>query len=195
MPCQLFFLNKKIALDFLKHTKDHISTDKICSISNIMFFITTPIGTLIIHSRGETLALLEFADDELSLSHCKKNSLKKNELKISEWMHDYFGGYNPPMLKDDIFSWELVSHFSRKVLTSVCAIPYGTTVSYGALASQHATAPRAIGRALAKNPYPILIPCHRVIGAQGDLKGYGGQKGIDRKKFLLTMENPQLFMD
>ncbi|HRK96528.1 MAG TPA: MGMT family protein, partial [Rhodospirillales bacterium] len=68
------------------------------------------------------------------------------------------------------------------------AIPWGQTVSYGALAAELASSPRAIARACAANPIPIIIPCHRVVAASGGLGGYSGGDGIDTKAALLALE-------
>lgn len=80
------------------------------------------------------------------------------------------------------------SDFQRQVWHALTHIPYGQTVSYGALADRlgSGTSARAVGRANATNPIPIVIPCHRVIGADGTLVGYGG--GLDRKRWLLALE-------
>jgi methylated-DNA-[protein]-cysteine S-methyltransferase len=78
--------------------------------------------------------------------------------------------------------------FQRRVWTELCAIPYGTTISYGELARRigQPTAARAVGLANGSNPLPIVVPCHRVIGADGSLTGFGG--GIERKRWLLAHE-------
>ena len=78
--------------------------------------------------------------------------------------------------------------FQRQVWAALRAIPYGTTVSYGELARRlgDVRATRAVGAANGKNPIPIIVPCHRVIGARGELTGFGG--GLDRKRWLLEHE-------
>jgi methylated-DNA-[protein]-cysteine S-methyltransferase len=80
--------------------------------------------------------------------------------------------------------------FQRQVWAALQQIPYGTTVSYGELADKlgKPNASRAVGLANGRNPIAIVIPCHRVIGADGSLTGYGG--GLDRKRFLLDLETP-----
>jgi methylated-DNA-[protein]-cysteine S-methyltransferase len=80
------------------------------------------------------------------------------------------------------------SGFQRTVWGGLQAIPYGETVSYGELARRigQPSASRAVGLANGKNPVSIVVPCHRVIGADGSLTGYGG--GLDRKRFLLSLE-------
>lgn len=84
------------------------------------------------------------------------------------------------------------TQFEQRVWASLQAIPYGTTLSYGALARQlgDPRATRAVGAANGKNPIPIVVPCHRVVGAHGELTGFGG--GIDRKRWLLEHERALL---
>jgi methylated-DNA-[protein]-cysteine S-methyltransferase len=80
------------------------------------------------------------------------------------------------------------SRFQRAVWNGLREIPYGRTISYGELARRigQPSASRAVGLANGRNPIAIVVPCHRVIGANGSLTGYGG--GIDRKRFLLSLE-------
>ena len=81
--------------------------------------------------------------------------------------------------------------FERRVWAEVARIPYGETASYGEIADRvgGGAVARAVGSANATNPIAIIIPCHRVVGAGGDLTGYAG--GLDRKKWLLDMESGQ----
>jgi methylated-DNA-[protein]-cysteine S-methyltransferase len=77
--------------------------------------------------------------------------------------------------------------FQRRVWDALRRIPYGATTTYGALARELGAAePRAIGGAVGRTPVPIMVPCHRVVGADGSLTGYGG--GLDRKRTLLAFE-------
>ncbi|MGH9061287.1 MAG: methylated-DNA--[protein]-cysteine S-methyltransferase, partial [Acidimicrobiales bacterium] len=78
--------------------------------------------------------------------------------------------------------------FQRQVWSALCEIPYGQTWSYGQLADRigNSKACRAVGLANGRNPVSIVVPCHRVIGADGSLTGYGG--GVDRKAWLLGHE-------
>jgi methylated-DNA-[protein]-cysteine S-methyltransferase len=82
----------------------------------------------------------------------------------------------------------LGSAFEHRVWNALRTIPYGTTMSYGELALRlgDVSATRAVGAANGKNPIPIIVPCHRVIAANGDLTGFGG--GLDRKRWLLEHE-------
>jgi methylated-DNA-[protein]-cysteine S-methyltransferase len=78
--------------------------------------------------------------------------------------------------------------FQRRVWAAVLAIPYGRTASYTEIAVEVCSpaARRAVGAANGRNPLPVIVPCHRVIGATGGLTGYGG--GLDRKRALLDLE-------
>jgi len=78
--------------------------------------------------------------------------------------------------------------FQQKVWQSLLAIPHGQVTTYGALADSVRSAPRAVGGACGRNPLPILIPCHRVVAADGSLGGYSGLDGISTKQFLLRLE-------
>lgn len=82
------------------------------------------------------------------------------------------------------------SPFYRKVWLAASKIPKGETLSYGELAAKigHSGAARAVGQALSRNPFAPVIPCHRVIGADGKMTGYSGSGGIKRKKAMLEKE-------
>ncbi|MFL6100549.1 MAG: methylated-DNA--[protein]-cysteine S-methyltransferase [Actinomycetales bacterium] len=84
--------------------------------------------------------------------------------------------------------------FQEQVWAALSTIPYGETWSYGELAGAIGKSPsasRAVGLANGRNPIPVVIPCHRVIGADGTLTGFGG--GLPRKRYLLDLEQPALF--
>ncbi|HEY9435628.1 MAG TPA: methylated-DNA--[protein]-cysteine S-methyltransferase, partial [Blastocatellia bacterium] len=84
--------------------------------------------------------------------------------------------------------------FQQRVWAELRNIPYGSTISYGEFARRIGApkAPRAVGAANGSNPISIIIPCHRLIGSNGKLTGYGG--GIERKKFLIEFESETLAM-
>ncbi|HVN10885.1 MAG TPA: methylated-DNA--[protein]-cysteine S-methyltransferase [Kineosporiaceae bacterium] len=86
------------------------------------------------------------------------------------------------------------TEFQQRVWRALLEIPYGETASYGEIAGRLCLPPgasRAVGLANGSNPISIIVPCHRVIGADGSLTGYGG--GLDRKRFLLDLERDLLF--
>ncbi|MBC7119880.1 MAG: MGMT family protein [Methanobacteriaceae archaeon] len=81
---------------------------------------------------------------------------------------------------------DLCSNFQRKVLEVVCRIPAGFVSTYACIAKKLSTSPRSIGRALATNPFPIIVPCHRIVKSDGSLGGYQGSAWM--KKRLLESE-------
>src|SRR5882724_953786 len=118
---------------------------------------------------------------------CRQND--QAFVRVREQLKQYFAG------KLQQFELELAgggSPFQRSVWQALCKIPFGTTESYGGLARRigNANASRAVGLANGKNPIGIIVPCHRVVGANGSLTGYGG--GLERKKWLLEHERRYL---
>ena len=102
--------------------------------------------------------------------------------EAARWLDDYFSGGQP----DFIPLLHLIgSAFRLRVWARLLEIPYGQTTTYGALLDDGASA-RAVGGAVGRNPISIIVPCHRVIGADGSLTGYAG--GVDRKIRLLALE-------
>ncbi|HEX6202826.1 MAG TPA: methylated-DNA--[protein]-cysteine S-methyltransferase [Thermoanaerobaculia bacterium] len=108
---------------------------------------------------------------------------------VAAQLADYFAGRRRDF---DLPLAPRGSAFQRAVWDELRRVPYGATVSYGELAARlgRPGASRAVGGANNRNPLPIVVPCHRVIGADGSLTGYGG--GLDRKRALLALEGVPL---
>lgn len=105
--------------------------------------------------------------------------------KAAGQLNDYFDGN---LTRFDLPLSPAGTEFEQKVWQALEEIPYGKTRSYGDISRQLASHARAIGRACGLNPIPIIIPCHRVLGADGKLHGYSGDGGIDTKQQLLDLE-------
>lgn len=90
--------------------------------------------------------------------------------------------------------WSKMTPFQRAALAWVYVVPYGRTSTYGTIAEElgQPGAVRAVGRANATNPIPIIIPCHRILGADGKLHGYGARGGLETKAWLLRLEGSWL---
>ena len=112
----------------------------------------------------------------------------------ARWLDRYFAGESlPPPCGGRLALAPEGTAFQRRVWRLLCSIPYGQTTTYGALAAQVAAelgrprfSAQAVGGAVGRNPIALLIPCHRVVGANGSLTGYAG--GLDRKAWLLRQE-------
>jgi methylated-DNA-[protein]-cysteine S-methyltransferase len=104
---------------------------------------------------------------------------------VASQLDAYFAG---ELMTFDLEMDMIGTSFQRAVWTQLSAIPYGETISYGELAGRvgNPNASRAVGLANGRNPIAIIVPCHRVIGADGSLTGYGG--GLERKTWLLDLE-------
>ena len=126
------------------------------------------------------------ADTELPGCECPSNPFL---LQATEQLRAYFAGEREGF---DLPLAPRGTPFQQKVWKRLCEIPYGETISYGELAKQigNPQASRAVGLANGSNPIPIVIPCHRVIGSNGKLTGYGG--GLPIKEKLLALERKQL---
>ena len=103
-------------------------------------------------------------------------------------LRGYFDGDRAPF---DLPLAPLASPLVQRVCGAMTTIPYGETLTYGAIAAQVGSGARAVGRACGANPIPILIPCHPVVGAGGKLTGYSGAGGTVTKKWLLDLEAGQ----
>lgn len=105
--------------------------------------------------------------------------------RAAEQLAAYFAG---DLTSFDIELAMVGTPFQQRVWAALCEIPYGETASYGELAQSlgQPGASRAVGLANGKNPIGVIVPCHRVVGANGSLTGYGG--GLDRKRWLLDFE-------
>ena len=144
----------------------------------------SPIGRLTLHSNGSALTGLEFAKPKYRLPEAPRGEDRVLRQARRE-LDRYFAG------KLTKFSVATAAHgtpFQQRAWAALRRIPYGATRSYaeqaGAIGSPRACRP--VGLANGKNPIAIIVPCHRVIGADGSLRGFGG--GLNRKKFLLDLE-------
>ena len=138
----------------------------------------SPIGPLALASDGTALTGLSFGP-------CREPQTPLPLLaEVGAWLDDYFSGRDPgPTPPLDPAG----TAFQKRVWAELEKVPFGETVSYGALAKAvGCRSARAVGQAVHVNPIALMIPCHRVIGADGSLTGYGG--GVDMKEWLLRHE-------
>lgn len=147
--------------------------------------IDSPIGPLTLAGDGGRLSHLLMLDHSHAPSRTGWSRADTAFPEVVEQLEAYFTGE----LTEFDLTYEMSgTEFQRRVWTALLTIPYGQTCSYGQLADQIGApkASRAVGLANGRNPISIIVPCHRVIGSNGSLTGYGG--GIDRKRALLDLE-------
>lgn len=152
--------------------------------SLLITYLNTPIGWVKISGTAKAISSVLFSEEE-----GEKNDVKGTELeKATSQLTEYFDGTRTAF--DLTFDFGGTA-FQRQVWEAVTTIPYGKTASYLTVSKLlgDAKKSRAVGSANGLNQLLIVIPCHRIIGADGSLTGYAG--GLDRKKWLLNHESPQ----
>ena len=157
---------------------------------------SSPLGAITLASDGEALTGLWFDGQKYDRAILRGEQCEEAELPVFKearrWLELYFAGKNPgfrPKLR------LMCSDFRKLVAEILLDIPFGDTQTYGEIAAEaekrsgHKTSARAVGNAVGHNPISIIIPCHRVLGAGGQLTGYAG--GMERKRYLLQKEQLQ----
>jgi methylated-DNA-[protein]-cysteine S-methyltransferase len=150
--------------------------------------VPSPVGDLLLSGDGETLSGLWFTND--SRPWRVRSGWERDDAAftgVAEQLREYFAGERRTF---DLDLRMQGTDFERAVWQRLREIPYGETTSYGELAlslglTGHGA--RAVGRANGRNPIAVIVPCHRVIGADGSLTGFGG--GLERKRLLLDLES------
>ena len=158
-------------------------------------YYDSPVGRLLLAEKDGALAGLWIEGQKYFLGSMREETEEKADStmlnRIKEWLDCYFNGEKPPV--SELKLAPVGSEFRKAVWNALCEIPYGQITTYGEitkkLAASHGIsekAAQAVGGAVAHNPISIIIPCHRVVGAKGELTGYAG--GLDKKVWLLTHE-------
>lgn len=147
----------------------------------------SPIGTLTLVSDGEAIVYLEFENNKYPAPKFPKGEdaiIKQAKKELDLYFAGKLKDFTVPVKPEG-------TEFQRACWKALTKIPYGATRSYGEQANKigKPKAVRAVGLANGRNPIPIIIPCHRVIGANGSLTGFGG--GLPTKQFLLELEQGQ----
>lgn len=158
----------------------------------IYTIIDSPVGELLLSGDGSRLSRLSFLGAGARRPPSPSPAWRRDPdafTEVRDQLQQYFAGDRR------IFDIELDlqgTEWERRVWDALLRIPYGETRTYGAIARELGTvrASRAVGLANGRNPVAIVVPCHRVIGADGRLTGFGG--GLDRKRSLLDLEAGRL---
>lgn len=149
---------------------------------NSAYLYKTSIGNIIICENGTEITQISFSENKpKNANFIETQLLKKANEEIQEYVNGERRDFDLPISMKG-------TEFQRKVWDALRKIPYGTTCSYKEIATKigNEKASRAVGMANNRNPIPIIVPCHRVIGANGKLIGYAG--GLEIKQKLLNIE-------
>lgn len=153
----------------------------------------TPVGTLLVAATDLGLCRISFDPEPEREAERLARAFGSRVLRVARpldparrQLDEYFAGKRRGFELDVDLS--PAAPFTRDVLLRLAEVPHGEVTTYGALAraAGRPRAARAVGTVMNRNPIPIVLPCHRVIGADGSLVGYGG--GLDRKRLLLSLE-------
>jgi methylated-DNA-[protein]-cysteine S-methyltransferase len=160
----------------------------------------SPVGPIEVVSDGRAVTHVLFVDDDLPMLPNALTSSTPADSVLAEARRQLTAYFDGELERFDLPLAPVGTAFQRRVWRELEQIPYGETASYGEIAARlglPAGASRAVGTANGSNPIAIVVPCHRVIGANGTLTGYAG--GLHRKRYLLDLESratqPQLFPD
>lgn len=167
-------------------------------IENMVFYksyYNSPVGSLVLVGNEDALVGLWIEGQKYYMDNLTKEPVLKDDLKIFEktkdWLDRYFNKENPSV--GELSLAPIGNKFRQSVWKILSEIPYGKLVTYGDIANKIAQkmniksmSAQAVGGAVGHNPISIIIPCHRVVGANGCLTGYDG--GIDKKIKLLELE-------
>jgi len=157
----------------------------------LVFYTTieSPVGALLLAGESNALRRVSFENGKRTTPAQPDWKLDKEPFsEVIRQLQAYFRGelkeFDLPLAMEG-------TEFQLRVWNALRAIPYGETISYARLAERigNPKAVRAVGLANGSNPIPIIVPCHRVIGSDGSLTGFGG--GLSTKKMLLELENKQ----
>ena len=160
---------------------------------------SSPVGPLVIAAERGSIVGLWLEGQKYFQASLKNPPERKDDLEIlcraGDWLNRYFAGEKPT--PQELPLAPSGSEFRRRVWKHLCDIPYGETTTYGEIAVRVASemgkgsmSAQAVGGAVGHNPISIIIPCHRVVGADGSLTGYAG--GIGKKIKLLQLEGVRM---
>ena len=157
-------------------------------------YITPPsFDNLLLASDGDLLTGLHFIGSQKEGEERQEGEVADLPIfqETRRWLDDYFSGHQPDFTPR--YKLEKATPFRQEVSEIMCTIPFGGTMTYGEIATQIAQghglekmSAQAVGGAVGWNPICLIVPCHRVMGANGQLTGYGG--GINNKIALLRLE-------
>lgn len=145
--------------------------------------IATPIGLVRVTGTSDRIESVAIGPDGIAIASTTP-ALREALDQLAAYFAGRLSVFDLPLAPSDTPRGDVLRQ-------AIVAVPYGRTASYGALAQAIQSSPRAIGQACARNPFPIIVPCHRILGAGGGLGAYSAGNGPITKSRLLDLERPQ----
>jgi methylated-DNA-[protein]-cysteine S-methyltransferase len=146
--------------------------------------LTTPFGAIGVRTEGNTVTEIRFLPPGTKAMSPKNALAKQACAQLATYLDNPAAGFDLPLQPAG-------TPFQRSVWRAIAAIPKGRTLTYGEIARRLKSAPRAVGQACGRNPYPVVVPCHRVVASDGGLGGFASATGgylLDTKRWLLEHE-------
>lgn len=146
--------------------------------------VATPFGALGVRTEEDAIAEIRFLPPGTKTLEPRNALAARACQQLAVWIAD-------PKARFDLPLKPAGTTFQRDVWRAIAAIPKGKTLTYGEIAKRLKSAPRAVGQACGRNPYPIVVPCHRVVASDGGLGGFASATGgylLDTKRWLLAHE-------
>jgi len=147
--------------------------------------INTPVAALTLSSNGHAITRVTWPSTSDVPGACATDAvLESAAMEIKKYFSGALTHFNTPIHLEgsalQLGVWEVMR-----------AIPFGQVLTYGDVAKSIGSEPQAVGTACGQNPIPVIVPCHRIVGAGGKLTGFSGGNGIETKSFLLDLESGQ----
>lgn len=146
--------------------------------------LATPFGALGVRTENRAITEIAFLPPGTE-PRPPRNALAQRACgQLARYLADPKNGFDLPLRAAG-------TDFQKRVWRAIAAIPEGRTLTYGAIAAELKSAPRAVGQACGRNPFPVVVPCHRVVAADGGLGGFANARGgflLDAKRWLLQHE-------
>jgi methylated-DNA-[protein]-cysteine S-methyltransferase len=147
----------------------------------ICCYVESPVGRLALEADGEVLTVVRWASTGERTRDKPSPVLKEAGRQLDRYFARKLQHFELPLAAKG-------TDFQKSVWKMMCEIPYGETATYGGMAMALGSGPRAIGMACGRNPIPIIVPCHRVLGSGGKEGGFSGGQGLPTKRQLLAIE-------
>jgi methylated-DNA-[protein]-cysteine S-methyltransferase len=144
-------------------------------------FLDSPVGRLALEAESDTLSGVRWTSAEERTREKPSPLLKEAMRQLDRYFARKLRGFDLPLAARG-------TDFQKRVWAMMRDIPYGETATYGGMAMALGSGPRAVGMACGRNPIPIIVPCHRVLGSGGKEGGYSGGQGLPTKRRLLALE-------